>query len=223
MKLKSFGCSFVYGSDLSDQHFTRDYNQDHSKLTWPALIAQTLDMPYECYAWPGIGNFKIMCDVIGQASLNDPSIFLINWTWMDRFDFVDDQEQWQTVTPGQNCERSRTYYRHFHSDIKDMMSSVYNIYTAITTLRQRHIPFVMTYMDYNILSPLDPNWHDPRYLSVPQQSIKPFLTDFEHQNFLDWSRQNNFSVSEGWHPLEEAHAAAAAYMMPAIDAILHKA
>lgn len=223
MKLKSFGCSFVYGTDLGDQDFTYDYNQDHSRLTWPALVAKALNMPYECYAWPGVGNFKILCDIMSQASLDDAAVFLVNWTWMDRFDFVDSQEQWQNVLPGQHCERSEAYYRHFQSHIKDMVTSVYNIYTAITMLQQRQIPFVMTYMDYNILTPLDPDWHDPKYISEPQRRIRPFLVDFQGQNFLDWSRKNNFAISAGWHPLEQAHAAAAGYMMPIIDAILHRA
>ena len=219
MKLKSFGCSFVYGSDLPDPGDLAE----PSHLTWPAQIAQASGLTYECLAWPGIGNFRILCDVISQASLRDPAIFVINWTWIDRFDFVDDQEHWQTVLPGQHCDRSEAYFRHFNSHIKDMMISVHNIYTAIAMLQQQQVPFVMTYMDYNILSVLDPNYHDPRYLSVMQQKIRPFLMDFEGMNFLDWSRRQEFAVSPSWHPLEEAHAAAAKLMLPAIDAILHRA
>jgi len=39
--LKSYGCSFVYGSDLPD---TSDDQIKHSQHTWPALIANQLDM-----------------------------------------------------------------------------------------------------------------------------------------------------------------------------------
>jgi hypothetical protein len=223
MKLKSFGCSFIYGSDLSDQFKTLDPVNDHSRLTWPALIAADLGIAYECHAWPGVGNFKILCNVISEASLSDPSVFVINWTWMDRFDFVDDQEQWQTVLPGQKSQKSDLYYRHFHSHIKDMLTSVMNINTAIAFLEERRIPFVMTYMDYDILQAVDPDWHDPRYLSVLQKKIRPFLIDFESKNFLDWSRDKGFDISDSWHPLEEAHDAAAELMLPAIDAILHRA
>jgi len=224
MKLKSFGCSFIYGTNLSDQTFKDlDYAYDYSRLTWPALIAEALSLPYECYAYPGIGNFKILCDMISQASLDDPAVFVINWTWMDRFDFVDDQEQWQTITPGQTCDRSQAYYRYFHSHVKDMMGSVHNINTAITMLQERQVPFLMTYMDYNILQPIDPSWHDPKYVSVLQKKIKPHLTAFENKNFLDWSRDRGYAISATLHPLEQAHAAAAQYTLPAIDAILHKA
>ena len=103
------------------------------------------------------------------------------------------------------------------------MSSLYNINAAITILQDQQIPFVMTYMDYNILTSLDPDYHDPKYVSVVQKRIKPFLKDFENKNFLDWSRHQGYRISDAWHPLEEAHAAAAEFMTPAIDAILHRA
>lgn len=222
MKLKSFGCSFTYGTDLSDCFGPMPGLEDPSKLTWPALTAANLRLPYECYAWPGIGNFKILCDVINQATLDDPAIFVINWTWIDRFDFVNDLEHWDTVRPGQNCKRSNIYYRHFHSHFKDMIDSVYNINTAATFLLDQRIPFVMTCMDYNILATVDPNWHDPKYLSAIQKRIKTYLVSFDGKNFLDWSREKAFPISNKWHPLEEAHAAAADYLSPVIDAILRK-
>ena len=222
MKIKSFGCSLVYGSDLSDQHMLTEAD-NHSLLTWPSLMAKFLGLEYECHAWPGIGNFKILCDVITQASMVDPAVFVINWTWIDRFDYIDDNERWQTVLPGQDCQKAQAYYRYFHSHLKDVLSAVYNINTAALMLRDRNIPFVMTYMDYNILQPIDPNWHDPRYLASIQKNIQHLLLDFEGKNFLDWSRSKGLRISDLWHPLEEAHAAAAELMLPAIDAILRKA
>ena len=223
MKIKSFGCSFIYGSDLSDQ-----VNHDcppfaYSNLTWPALIAQNLGLDYECTACPGAGNLKILCDVISQASLDDPSVFLINWTWIDRFDFVTDQEQWSTLLPSDDNEVSNTYYKHLHSQIRDMITSVYAVNTAIDFMRERQIHFVMTYMDHTMLEHIDPNWHDPKYVSAIQSKIKNSLIDFDGNNFLDWSRDRGFAISENWHPLEDAHQAAADLMMPRIDAILRRA
>ena len=220
MKLKSFGCSFFYGSDLHDQidHDAPPYA--HSNLTWPALISATHGFQYECYSEPGIGNFKILCNIISQASLDDPAIFLINWTWIDRFDFVNDQEQWTTIRPSSDSEASGIYYRNFHSQIKDMTTSIYAINTAIDFLNERKIPFLMSYMDYNILETIDPNWHDPKYVSVIQDKIKKFLIDFQGKNFLDWSRDHGFPISEAWHPLDSAHSAAAEYMTPFVEKIL---
>jgi len=223
MKIKSFGCSFIYGTELSDQ-----VDHDHppfaySNLTWPALIAQKLGLKYECRAFPGIGNLKILCDVISQASLDDPAIFLINWTWIDRFDFVNDQEQWSTLRPSEDDDVSNIYYKHLQSQLKDMITSVYAVNTAIDFMREQKINFVMTYMDRTMLEPINPNWHDPKYVSVIQNKIKNFLVDFDEKNFLDWSRDQGFAISENWHPLEQSHQAAADYMLPKIDAILRRA
>jgi len=223
MKLKSFGCSFVAGSDLSDQVDHDWPTFAHSDLTWPALLAKYHGLNYECWAWPGVGNLKILCDIISQASLKEPAIFLINWTWIDRFDFVDDREQWTTLRPSVDDDVSKTYFKHLHSQIKDMITSIYAVNTAIDFLHQREIPFVMTYMDYLLLEHIDPDWHDPKYVTVMQSKIENFLVDFDGKNFLDWSQDRGFAVSENWHPLEQAHQAAADYMLPRIDAILRRA
>jgi hypothetical protein len=217
MKLKSFGCSFVYGSDLPD---VSEKSLDHSHLTWPALIAKEYDLPYECYAAPGIGNLKILCDIVSQASLDDPALFLINWTWIDRFDFVNDLEQWETMRPAVETEKTQAYYRYFYSQIKDMIESVYRVNTAVDFLNERKIPFVMTYMDHNLLTPVDPNWHDPTYISIMQNKIKLSLADFQGKNFLDWSRDQGFGISNNWHPGEAAHRAAAEYLSPRIGSII---
>jgi hypothetical protein len=223
MKIKSFGCSFIYGSDLPDQV---DHDRPpfaHSNLTWPALIAQKLGFEYECTACPGVGNLKILCDVISQASLDDPAVFLINWTWIDRFDFVNDQEQWSTLRPSEDNDVSNIYYKHLQSQLKDIITSVYAVNTAIDFMREQKINFVMTYMDHNMVEPINPNWHDPKYVAVIQNKMKNFLVDFDGNNFLDWSRNQGFAISETWHPLARAHQAAADLMMPRIDAILRRA
>ena len=223
MKLKSFGCSFFYGSDLPDQIDYYDQPPTgHSNRTWPALIAEKTGLEYECYAVPGIGNFKILCDIVSQASLDDPAIFLINWTWIDRFDFVNNKEEWSTIRPCNDSPLSDIYYRNFHSQIKDMITSVYTINTAIDFLNERKIPFLMTYMDYNILEVVNPNWHDPKYLSVIQNKIKKSLVDFQGKNFLDWSESQGFEISEHLHPLVDAHSSAADYLMPFVDKILNQ-
>jgi hypothetical protein len=75
-------------------------------------------------------------------------------------------------------------------------------------------------MDYNLLTPINPNWHDPRYLEVLQQKLKKYLVNFDGVNFLDWSKKNKFTISDSWHPLEEAHQAASEYWLPAVKKLL---
>jgi hypothetical protein len=211
MKIKSFGCSFIYGSDLSD--FADLPGLEYSSYTWPALIAARLGLDYECYASPGQGNFKILCDVISQASLTDPSVMIINWTWIDRFDYVDNQEQWSTLRPSEDSDLEKFYYRNLHSQYQDMLKSVYYINTAIDFLTEKNCPFIMTYMDNNLLTPVDPDWHDPRCLELIQKKISRYLKNFEGMNLIGWSQHYEFPISNLWHPLEQAHAAAADYMI----------
>jgi len=225
MKIKSFGCSFIYGSDLEDSEIEvidPGIGYFPSKLTWPALLATRLGLDYECYAIPGQGNFKILCDIVSQGSLDDKSLMLINWTWIDRYDYLDDREQWNTLRPSENSELEKFYYRNLHSQYQDLLKSIYYINTAIDFLNEKNYPFVMSFMDNNLLTPINPDWHDPRCLEVIQTKISKHLTTFEGMNFLDWSQHCGFSISKTWHPLEEAHVGAADYMFGLVKHKLDK-
>jgi hypothetical protein len=212
--IKSFGCSFIYGSDLAD--IDLGFPITPSQSTWPALISKKLDLDYECYARPGQGNFKIYCDILANSYHNDQSVYLINWTWVDRFDFVDSNETWQSLRPAEESVLEKFYYRNFHSQLCDMISSASYMVSAAEHLKSLNCPYIMTFMDYNLLTPVDPNWHDPRYLEVLQYKLSKILVNFDDKNFLSWSQKNNFEISSRWHPLEQAHSAAADYWLPAV-------
>ena len=216
--IKSFGCSFIYGSELSDIEL--ESSIDPSQSTWPALIANQLGLNYNCYATPGQGNFKIYCDILANSYRNDQSIHVINWTWIDRFDFVNSVEHWQSLRPAETSSLEKFYYRNFHSQLCDMINSATYIVSAAEHLTSLNCPYIMTFMDYNLLTSINSNWHDPRYLEVLQDKLRTILVDFDGKNFLDWSRDNNFAISDSWHPLEQAHCAAAEYWLPAVKKLL---
>ena len=218
-KLKSFGCSFVFGSELHDVGLEHPLLYP-SNNTWPALIAKKLNVKHQCHALPGQGNFKIYCDILANSYCNDDSIYVINWTWIDRFDYVDFQENWQTLRPAQENEIQEFYYRNLHSQLQDIIANASWIVSAAEHLTSLGCPFVMTYMDQNLLTPIDPNWHDPRYLEILQQKLSKILVNFEGMNFLDWSKKNSYPISQDWHPLEAAHQAAAAYWLPQIQSLV---
>jgi hypothetical protein len=44
-----------------------------------------------------------------------------------------------------------------------------------------------------------------------QDQVRNNLKDFDGKNFLDWSRNRGYEISERWHPLEQAHIQAANY------------
>jgi hypothetical protein len=40
---------------------------------------------------------------------------------------------------------------------------------------------------------------------------------FENKTFFEWCKSKKFELSPTWHPLEEAHTAAADYMITVVD------
>lgn len=220
MKLKSFGCSFVYGSDLPDcQHREGADHPPPSAMTWPSLLAKMLRYDHECYAWPGTGNLRILERVLSQVNDPDPSIYLINWTWIDRMDYVDDDVHpwqawaWQSVMPGDQGHFGKLYFKNYHAQIKDQVNSLILIHQAISELQRRSLPFVMTYMDELIIEKFYPSNHG---LAQMRDHVMQYLVSFQGQNFLQWSESLGYEISDKAHPLQQAHQSAAEYMLPVV-------
>jgi len=218
MKLKSFGCSFIFGTDLSDCYSV----PKGSQLTWPALLAQYLERPYECHAIPGSGNLQILESVLNQIpGSTSLDLFVIGWTWIDRFDYYDSgwnpgqkRTPWNTIMPIDENDLARTYYRSLHSEYRDKFTCLNYVKLAMDTLNQQGIPFIMTFMDELMF---DQRWHVTPGVQLLQDHARSRMTDFQGRSFLDWSRNNGFAESATGHPLEKAHQAAADYMITFFD------
>jgi hypothetical protein len=213
MKLKSFGCSFIYGSDLADEK-TRPHEHRASELTWTALMAKQFGLQYECFAKAGCGNLRILERIIQQSCISDKNdLFVIGWSWIDRFDYYDiyDSKQyhysnWKTVLPKQETTQSDIYYRNFHAQYKDKFTTLLYIRAAIDTLNQKQIPFIMTNIDNLIF---ETEWHVADAVLDLQKYVGPWITSFNNKTFLEWSQENKFPISDANHPLEQAHREAA--------------
>ena len=214
MNLKSFGCSFIFGSELSGSH----ENKIFSKFVWPVYLARHLGYIYRCYAKPASGNLQILEQVLTQAASSNTNtdLFVIGWTWIDRFDYcpVDpsnpELNSWHTILPGNSTALSKIYYRDLHSEYRDKFTCLSYIKLAIDTLTQKNIPFIMTYMDELLF---DQEWHATPAVIDLQKYIKPHMTTFEGKSFLEWSRSKGYPETKSWHPLEEAHRAAGEYII----------
>jgi hypothetical protein len=197
MKLKSFGCSFVWGSEMSNA------DKLPSKHTWPALLADHLHMPYQCLARPGSGNLHIAEQILTHVA-QEPAVFVINWTYIDRFDYVDpSNDQWNTIRPGAEDSMAQHYYRNLHSQYRDKLTTLMQIKLCVDALEQAGHEFVMTYMDQLIF---ETEWHaGPAVLNL-QQHIQPHMQQFDGMNMLEYSRGRGHSIGHLAHPLESAHA-----------------
>jgi len=217
MTLKSFGCSFIFGSDLADEDVGEPYTLP-SQLTWPSLLAKDFGYTYQCHARPGSGNLRILEKVLTQANeSNVDDLFVIGWTWIDRFDYtVARTEQdhaydlagnnlWRTVMPVNTDNTASVYYRDLHSEFRDKLTALINVKLAIDTLKQKNISFIMTYMDNLMFST---EWHTTTAIVDLQNYIRPYMTQFENKTFLEFSKEKGFPISETLHPLELAHQTA---------------
>jgi hypothetical protein len=172
-------------------------------------LSHNLNYQYECYAWPGIGNLQIMNSVLEQCSLNDPAVFVINWTWLDRFDFmISESEYWNTLRPDGTTKQHRLYYKYFYNQYHTMLTNASYIKTTIDILQSRNIRYIMTLMDTILFDEVSPDWQDPRSISLLQKEIKPYIAYFDNDTFLNWSKKKGFPISETLHPLEDAHQSA---------------
>ena len=220
MQVKSFGCSFIFGSELADDGKNGLYATG-SRLTWPALVAKHQGYQYYTYARPGSGNLQILERLSSHFAgpINDPVYCVVGWTWIDRFDYFTESSQWPgslwaTLMPIDTTETANIYYRDLHSEIKDKFTNLLYIKQAIELLKEKSIPFIMTYMDHLLF---DDKWNTTPAIIELQNYIRPYMTTFDNMTFLEWSRKNNFAETAMWHPLEQAHQAAADYIIKALD------
>ena len=196
MKLKSFGCSFIWGSEMADA------NTYPSKCSWPALLANNLSMHYQCMARPGSGNLQIAEQILNHVD-QEQAFFVINWTYIDRFDYVDSSnDEWSTIRPGAQDSLAEHYYRNLHSQYKDKLTTLMQIKLCVDAMLNAGHEFCMTYMDDLLL---ETNWHvSPAVLSL-QKNIQPHLRQFDQCNMLEYARGRGHAVGHLEHPLESAH------------------
>jgi len=210
MKLKSFGCSFTYGTDLADDG--RGFLiAKPSKLTWPALLAQRHGFEYCCYARPGAGNLEIVERLLGQLTDVEPAIYIANWSWIDRFSYINlnpnwPGQDWKTIMPIDTGLVAETYYKHLHSEYRDKLTTLIHVKTAIDALKASGNRFIMTYMDDLMF---DTRWNTSPAVSALQGYCEPYMTRFDNKSFLEYSKEKGFEISQTLHPLEAAHRAAA--------------
>jgi hypothetical protein len=101
MLVLSGGCSFIWGSEMSDcrHHAPNGF----SKSTWPALLANSIGADYHCVASAGSGNDIIARNIIDYCEKEAPGLVIVQWTFPWRFAFrfgyptSKKMDQWCTI------------------------------------------------------------------------------------------------------------------------------
>lgn len=88
------GDSFIFGTELSDQTIGV-----YSKQTYPALLASTNGMHYECVAKPGASNAEIARRVVNYCETHKDidKFVLVQWTFANRYEFNFADTGWQSI------------------------------------------------------------------------------------------------------------------------------
>lgn len=209
MKLKSFGCSFIFGTDLHDDSRLA-IKATPSNYSWPALLAKKHGLDYVCYARPGAGNLEIVERLLSQLTDVEPAVYVVGWTWIDRFSYIGDNDEyfknpWHTIMPIDTDPVAETYYRHLHTEMRDKLTTLLNVRTAIDALQASGNRFIMTYMDDLMF---DNRWNTTPAITALQGYCEPHMTRFENRSFLEYAKDQGFEISATQHPLEAAHRSA---------------
>ena len=148
-RVVALGDSFTRGDELADcpTQLTDSQEIAHSKHTWPAIIAKTLDIEYRCLAVGGRGNLWISwaCNqMYPNLSLHADSLFIINWTYFSRFDFVNPSDTWKTASPN---DMDKSFHRHIDTDIYNLFRNLQIIHSTLCLLEANNINFIFTCQD----------------------------------------------------------------------------
>jgi len=223
----AIGDSFTRGDELADCPDDQLAVAAYSNMTWPALIAKSLNANYECSAVGGKGNHWISWQVAAHIHnyKSVDSLFIINWSWLERFDYVDiDTEEWVTTHPRHENKLNHYFYRNLDSDLWNVHRNRQQIHSTVALLKEHNIDFIMTCIDplykTDICSTRNtrsiPGWKKV----IDVLDISSEITMFDNMTFLEWSRHNGFVLGPDGHPLEDAHSAAAKYIQRTVP-LLH--
>jgi len=87
-RLITFGDSFTYGHGLPDCHIPLGLaGPNCSKLSWPQLLGDQLDIEVINRAKPGHSNIEILKDIISSTDISPTDIVITGWTYAVR-DYV---------------------------------------------------------------------------------------------------------------------------------------
>ena len=226
-RVVAFGDSFTRGDELTNWNCPDNAFVPYSISTWPALIAKSLNCDYKCYAIGGRGNQWISYQV--SSKIKKDTLYIVNWTWFERFDYIDlTTDDWTTTHPRHKDKLDHYFYRNLDSNIWNLHRNLQQIHSTISLLKQNNVNFIMTCLDthysltYNDMRP--PSLRTAAWInaiSSLQEQVLPHIVDFEGISFLEWSKHNSFELGPNGHPLEHAHSKAANYILDKCNKYLY--
>lgn len=217
----SFGDSFTFGSDLSDAVVGPYVEYGYSYKTWPALLAKYYELDYHSYAVGGSSNAGItrrLLDRLSAGSLLSSDLVIVNWTWIDRYEFYNRNTcNYETVRPTgtEDSVYHNFYFKHIYSDKWNRWESLKNITLVYHLLKEQNINFIFTCLDKLLID--DAFSPDQMHTSMLVTGLRDTIVWFESLGFYDWAVSCGFPLGDTGHPLEQAHQTAFEYLRDNYD------
>jgi hypothetical protein len=215
MKLLASGCSFIYGSELSDE---RPGTGGHSYSTYPALLARHLNLEYVCAARPGYGNDSIVRSVIENLDTN-VELVVVNWSYLDRYEYYHPAVRWQNlgaVTSKNNrCyddlgELSKLFFTNLTPEYS-WYKYLADIVFLQELLKNHKIPYIFTTAESNFYNKEEivklGTGHANLYNMIDFESWHSWEWGDNPVGFVAWAGGHYYPVGNNGHPLETAHHA----------------
>jgi hypothetical protein len=225
MKLLAGGCSLIHGDELPDTE-----TQQYSKLTYPALLADHLNLDYVCTAIPGAGNDTI-CRRVIEGITDDVVLVIVNWSFCNRFEFHYNDIGWQSLRYVSDWHKDRinSLSKPFYAELTHKYSRykyVQDIILLQTFLKDKQIPFIFSSTDSDFLNSTTEMNTDSYYqqlYSLIDFSKWFFWLDQNNRTigFNKWAAVNNYPMGEkNNHPLETAHFKTYELFKPTVEKII---
>lgn len=200
-RLISFGDSFVFGNELQDYE---SGSVPYSRLTYPALIAQSYGMEYLCLAKPAASNQYIAKKIL-EYPYNGSEFCLVQWTFSSRFGIPLEHEyitqkgavsDWFDMRPHQIDQTenipeqlqtlSKDFYTHTNIDQFSKLQSQMCIDTCHARLDSLGIDHVFYCLDDDLLG-------------------YSHISTFDDMSFLAYCDQNKLTKTKQGHITAQGH------------------
>jgi len=182
-RLITFGCSFTYGSALSD---TYEYRPGPSVFAWPNIAAKKLNLECVNKGIPGASNKEIL-HCIQNFNFEPLDFVCILWTYPNRWCTIT-EDSVEPFIHHKKDKRNQFYYQFMHNDYDLLLDTFTRMNFAKMYLDRKEIKNLHFVVNSNMLKYI-PEWSTVKFEELFSDDYR-----FKYPLGLD-----------GAHPGEESH------------------
>lgn len=183
-RLVAFGCSLTYGHGLPDCFIPPyDPGEEPSKLAWPQLVADKLNLECINLSSPGSSNKRIWHNIINFEFEKNDLVFIM-WSYKERSAILIGPNTVEDLATWIKDKRSMAYYKFLYNDYDSSIQSKLYVSHANLFLKEKNIAVynLITDKKYKNIFELANNTisHIPLYISDNYINKYPKALDNSH-------------------------------------------